>query len=398
MKVHCTHNQMVELSELKPHPKNRNKHPKEQIERLAKILKYQGWRYPVKVSKLSGFVTSGHGRIDAAKLNGWTSVPVNFQDYESEEQEYADVQADNAIASWAEMDLSSIHTDLPEMEPFDLDLLGIKGFELDPEPGKTDEDAIPENVPAISKLGDLYQLGNHRLLCGDSTDPDAISRLMNGEKADMVFTDPPYNHGSEDSLIASTVSQSMRRLKNSEWDRSFDIDTALATIDLVKSENSTVYICTSHHLAGKVFAWQAIAAKQGGYCVWVKPNPMPSLMKRHWTWDHELICYSTYGKHTFNFPKEGHAPASWVIQKNQVNDLHPTMKPVAVCEMAISHSSKVGDVVFDGYLGSGSTLIACEKTNRKCYGMEIDPHYCDVIIKRWEDYTGKKAEKVEKLG
>ena len=101
MKVHCTHNQMVALSELKGHPKNRNKHPKEQIERLAKILKYQGWRYPVKVSKLSGFVTSGHGRIDAAKLNGWTSAPVNFQEYESEEQEYADVQADNAIASWA---------------------------------------------------------------------------------------------------------------------------------------------------------------------------------------------------------------------------------------------------------------------------------------------------------
>lgn len=132
MKVRCTHDELVSISKLKAHPKNHNKHPEDQIKRLAQILEYQGWRYPVKVSKQSGFITSGHGRIEAAKLNGWKKVPVNFQDYESEEQEYADVQADNAISNWAMLDLSLINADLGDLGPdFEIDLLGIKNFSLD---------------------------------------------------------------------------------------------------------------------------------------------------------------------------------------------------------------------------------------------------------------------------
>lgn len=132
VKIRCTFDKLVLVSDLLPNPRNRNVHSKEQIERLAKILDYQGWRYPVKVSKRSGFVTSGHGRIEAARLNGWESVPVNFQEYETEEQEYADVQSDNAIASWAELDLSGINLDIGDLGPdFDIDLLGIKDFTLD---------------------------------------------------------------------------------------------------------------------------------------------------------------------------------------------------------------------------------------------------------------------------
>lgn len=143
MKIHCTYNELVSVDELKPHPKNRNTHPKEQIERLANILQYQGWRYPVKASKRSGFVTSGHGRIEAARLNGWKNVPVNFQDYESEEQEYVDVQSDNAIASWAELDLSGINQDIIDLGPdFDIDLLGLKDFVLD----------LSEKAPLDDKL------------------------------------------------------------------------------------------------------------------------------------------------------------------------------------------------------------------------------------------------------
>jgi len=132
MKIHCAHDLMVPASQLKPHPKNRNKHPAEQVVRLAKILEYQGWRYPIKVSKLSGFITSGHGRLLAAKHLGWDQVPVNFQDYDSEEQEYADVQADNAIASWSELDLSAINSDIVDLGPdFNIDLLGIQNFKID---------------------------------------------------------------------------------------------------------------------------------------------------------------------------------------------------------------------------------------------------------------------------
>jgi hypothetical protein len=131
--VRCAHDQLVPIGDLRPYPKNRNKHPEEQIKRLADILKYQGWRYPVKVSKQSGYVTAGHGRIEAAKLNGWIEVPVNFQDYDDEEQEYADVQADNAIASWAELDVSGINTDLADLGPdFEVDMLGLRKFMLEP--------------------------------------------------------------------------------------------------------------------------------------------------------------------------------------------------------------------------------------------------------------------------
>lgn len=133
--VRCAYDKMVPISELKAHPKNRNNHPTDQIERLSDILKFQGWRYPVKVSNQSGHVTSGHGRIEAARRNGWDTVPVNYQDYDSEEQEYADVQADNAIASWAELDLSAINTDIADLGPdFDINLLGIKDFGIDPPP------------------------------------------------------------------------------------------------------------------------------------------------------------------------------------------------------------------------------------------------------------------------
>ena len=132
MKVHCKYDEMVPVRDLKPHPKNRNKHPEEQIKRLAKVLEYQGWRYPVKVSTRSNCVTSGHGRIEAAKLNEWAEVPVNYQGYDSDEQEYADVTADNAIASWSELDLAAINMDLGDLGPdFDIDLLGIKNFLLD---------------------------------------------------------------------------------------------------------------------------------------------------------------------------------------------------------------------------------------------------------------------------
>ncbi len=169
MHIHCSHSDLVDINTLKPHPKNRNKHPKDQIVRLARILAYQGWRHPVKVSTRSGFVTAGHGRIEAAKVNKWTQIPVDLQDYESDEQEYADVQADNAIASWAELELESINLDLAELGPnFDLDMLGIEDFVLDPsERGSTDEDNIytrkiespiyePQGpCPPISALVDL---------------------------------------------------------------------------------------------------------------------------------------------------------------------------------------------------------------------------------------------------
>lgn len=395
MKIHCAYDKLVSVDELKPHSKNANRHPKDQIKRLAKILDYQGFRYPVKVSKQSGFVTSGHGRIEAAKLNGWKEVPVNFQDYESMDQEIADLHADNAIASWAEFDLDFLSQQLPEIN-IDLELLGLKELPQIEFVSEVDEDSVPEiKEEPISKLGDLYQLGEHRLLCGDSTNIQHVERLMNGEKADMVFTDPPYNHASDEKLVSQSVRQAMKKLAESEWDKNFSFLDVSGSISAVLAENSTVYICTSWHLAGEIWNWMKERSNYSGYCVWHKTNPMPSLMKRHWTWSTELICYATYGKHIFNFPTTGHASNVWQVQKNRVNDLHPTMKPVEIPEIAILHSSNAGQNILDLFGGSGSTLIACEKTNRKCFMSELDNHYVDVIVRRWEKFTGKTAYLIE---
>lgn len=186
----------------------------------------------------------------------------------------------------------------------------------------------------------------------------------------------------------------MKKLSEAEWDKDFDIKTALQRIEEVLAEDVTVYICTSHFLANDIWQWLKGWAKHNSYCVWCKPNPMPSLSKRHWTWNTELICYGTRGNHTFNFPKDGHALSSWLINKQNGATGHPTEKPIEVPATAIKHSSKEKDVVLDLFGGSGSTLMAAEQLKRKCYMMELDPHYCDVIIARWEAFTGQKAKKI----
>lgn len=181
MKIHCQYSELVDVSALKSHPKNANIHPTDQIERLARILEYQGWRYPVKVSRQTGYVTSGHGRILAAKLNGWREVPVSFQDYDDETQEIADVTSDNAIASWAELDLGTINAFVPDLGPdFNLDLLGIKGFELDAsDKFHGDEDAVPETpIEPKVKRGELWILGEHRLLINDCTVKENVEKLL----------------------------------------------------------------------------------------------------------------------------------------------------------------------------------------------------------------------------
>ncbi len=195
--IHCAFDKLISVEELKPHPRNPNKHPKDQIKLLAHIMRAQGIRRPIVVSLRSGLITIGHGRLEAARLNGWKAYPVDFQEYESEAMEYADMVADNKIAELSEVDMAMVNADFVQFGPdFDVDLLGIPGFEIEPFDAlsKGEEDDAPK-LPVVpkTKLGDLYILGKHRLICGDATNMKHIQTLMNGEKADMVFTDPPYN-------------------------------------------------------------------------------------------------------------------------------------------------------------------------------------------------------------
>lgn len=400
MIVHCTDTKMVPIYDLKPHPKNRNSHPKEQIERLAQILKYQGWRYPIKVSNRSGFITSGHGRIEAARVLGLTEVPVSYQDYESEEQEYADIVADNAIASWSELDFSGINTDIGDLGPFDIDLLGIKNFTveaLDKFEPQCDEDEVPDNVEPIAKLGDIYQLGRHRLMCGDSTSIDAVEKLMNGEKADMVFTDPPYNvaivGGCKNPLNSNY--QSGARIQN---DSMANDDFRQFLRDFYSSAHSVtkpggvIYVC---HADLEVINFRSAMVESGWLMkqclIWVKHAFVFGRQDYHW--QHEPILYGRKEGAGHKFYGERNQSTVWNFNRPGPSDKsHPTMKPVDLIEKGILNSTESNQIVFDSFGGSGSTLIACEKTNRTCFMMELDPKYCDVIIARWEKYTGKKSE------
>jgi DNA modification methylase len=216
---------------------------------------------------------------------------------------------------------------------------------------------------------------------------------MGGRKADMVFTDPPYNVGSENKGVAQNVSKAHKDLMAADWDKDFQIEAPLNCVLAVMAKDCAVYVCTSHHLAGRIWTWMKEWSDHHSFCVWSKPDPMPSLTKRHWTWDTELIPYATRGKHVFNAENGQHSPSTWRINKQQGGEKtgHPTQKPVSVPQHAIEKSSRNNQIVLDLFGGSGSTLIACEKTARDCRMMELDPKYCDVIIKRWQDFTGQQA-------
>jgi len=383
----------VAVGDLIPYINNAKQHSEDQVTRIASSIREFGFVNPVLIDKALNII-AGHGRVLAAKKLGMETVPCVYVEGLTDAQRKAYILADNRLGELAEWDMDLVTSELEMLQELDFDI-ELTGFEMPEEQPEVeeddfDEDSVPEEPRA--KLGDLWALGDHRLICGDSTDPAVIDRLMDGVKADMVFTDPPYNIASDSKNFAADVSKAMKNLSESEWDKNFDIREVLDNILASIAENATVYVCTSRFLASDIWAWMKEWADHYSYCVWSKPNPMPSLSKRHWTWNTELICYATRGKHTFNFPKEGHALSTWTINKRNGDTGHPTEKPVEVPAMAVSHSSKENDVVLDLFGGSGSTLIACEQLNRKCYMVELSPEYVDVIIKRWENLTGQKAE------
>jgi DNA modification methylase len=390
IKVHCKYDEMVDVNNLRPYEKNRNSHSAEQIERLAKLLRYQGIRAPIVVarrtlSKEANTIAKGHGTLEAIKLNGWDKAPVVYQDFEDEDQLYAFVQSDNAIAAWSELDLSLINMDLPELGPFDIELLGLKDFVVEPADKYADQDAdaIPEKVDAITKPGDLWILGEHRLLCGDSTVKENVERLMAGEKADMVFTDPPYgmNLDTDYSKMGGTGLKHAKVIGDNA-----DFKPELIT-SIFNIESKETFIFGADY-----FAQLLPNRNEGSWVVWdkrSKGDDMVGITDGQFGSDFEL-CWSK-NKHKRELARVLR-PTGYYAARTDDRACHPTQKPIALAEWFFERWGEETALVVDPYLGSGSTLIACEKTNRKCYGMEIDPHYCDVIVKRFETFSGKKVE------
>lgn len=389
MNIHCKYDGLVDVKALKPHPKNRNKHPDDQIERLAKILKYQGIRAPIVVSKRSNKIVKGHGTLQAIKANQWDKAPVVYQDFEDDDQEWLFVQSDNAIASWAELDLKGINADIGELGPFDIDLIGIKDFVVEPaEKDLGDEEAIPEVRETDIKLGDLFILGDHRLLCGDSTDAAQVERLMNGEKADMVFTDPPY--GMKLDTDYSNIKGSAKAKIHGGGKKYKKVigDHNDFKPELINTVLSVFNYCKEIFLWGADYYSELIEKKNdGSWVVWDKRGSENADKIVGSSFE---LCWSKQ-KH-----KRDIARIKWMgaFGYSDARDrVHPTQKPIALAEWFFDRWGDKTKSVVDLYGGSGSTLIACEKTNRKCFMMELDPQYCQVIIDRWEQYTGKKAVK-----
>jgi hypothetical protein len=402
--VWCRFDEGVTLESLVPHPRNYNKHPDTQIALLAKIIKAQGWRNPVVVSKRSGFVVKGHGRIEAARLMQVDAVPVEYQDYETEAAEYADMIADNRIAELAEPDNAMLKDLLQELDTgeMDMDLTGFDAGELErlmtqfnPE-DETDSDAEAQidraeelNEKWNVKTGDLWLIGDHRLLCGDSTKAADVARLMGGEKADLCFTSPPYNLGRN-------VGLSTRNKKSNAYDGYNDDANEAEWLDLVQqsldaaASVSPFQMYNIQILAGNKLSLAEFIGNNrhrlADIGVWTKRNPQPAMAVGVMDSAFEFVfMFSNDDKPTRKLPGSFRGTVSNVYSgtvnsENESASIHSAAMPVGLCV----HFTKQLDVsvYYEPFLGTGTTMVAAQNLGRKCYGLEIAPTYCAVILER----------------
>lgn len=397
--VYCAHSQMVEIEKVVPNPRNPNKHSEKQIALLSKIIAAQGWRAPITVSTRSGFIVRGHGRLLAARKLGLAEVPVDYQAYETEAAEWADLIADNRLSELSETDDLLLKDLLQELGTgeLDLELTAYTADEIDQMLGSAKEvqeddfdadKALSEIDEAKTKLGDIYILGKHRLLCGDSTDAAAVEKLMDGQKADIAVTDPPYNvgytGGTKDALTIQNDKQEDTAF------RQF-LSSAFTNMDAAMKPGAVFYIW---HADSEGYNFRA-ACKEAGWqvrqcLIWNKNQLVMGRQDYHWK--HEPCLYGWKEGAAHLWASDRKQTTILCFDRPQKNAEHPTMKPVALLAYQIANNTKGEDIALDLFGGSGTTLVACEQLGRKCYMMELDPKYCDVIIKRWEELTGNKAE------
>ena len=367
-----------------PYAKNARVHDDAQIAQLAGSIKEFGFNNPILIDKDNGII-AGHGRVMAARKLGLTEVPTILLDHLNETQRKAYILADNRIAINSTWDNEMLSLELMDIkDDVSLAMLGFSVDELDAllnptqlTDGLTDEDAVPEvPIEPTTKLGDIYQLGNHRLMCGDSTSIDAVEKLMDGQKADMVFTDPPY--GVDYKGINNDSRDGLEDLLRGAFGNYFAISKSGASIYCFHSDRCADVF---HRVFREFFHFSSMI-------IWAK-NSL-TLSQTDYQSQHEPCLYGWMDNGTHSWHSDRKQTSVWKFDKERVSG-HTTPKPVALVEKAISNSSKSGDIVIDLFGGSGSTLIAAEKIGRHSILMELDPKYCDVIIKRWEDFTGKKA-------
>jgi len=409
----------MKITEIRPYEANAKVHPDKQLKQIAASLREFGWRQPIVVDK-AGVIIVGHGRYYAYLKHpeGIAEPRIEVADDLTDEQVRSYRLADNKLneSDW-NMDL--VKQDLIELGP-DWHLYDLTGFSRDLILDTEDrDDIVPTNAPAIAKIGDVWLLGKNKVLCGDATKKEDVARLLGEIKADMVFTDPPYNidyQGAGENTSNHIMSDNMSSEKFQEF-----LTETMKNYRETTKQGGGLYIFHSPKTQSqfeKAINDSGMTIK--AQLIWNKPSA--GLGMGDYRGKHEPFFYcgidgkiNFYGDRTntdiWDFEPTDDNLAKWAKRQKRLERLgqttiwtmkrestsdyvHPTQKPVELIQHALINSSKHEDIVTDFFLGSGSTLIACQKLNRICYGMELDPKYIDIIIKRWEDYTGEKAEKV----
>ena len=461
--VFCAHDAIVAVADVKPNPGNPNQHGEDQIIRLGSVIEANGWRAPVTISNRSGLVVRGHGRLMAAKHKGWGYVPVEYQDYASEEEETADLIADNRLAELSELDTGKLLDLVGELDTGDIpmELTGFTDEEIremmealegtgDTEDDRLDDVPVPNEVAPMSRTGDLWQLGPHRLFVGDCTKRENVERLMAGEKAQMVNTDPPYGVSYE------SQSGKFDMIEGDDLTGDDLMGTLLRPafrncVEFTKPDAAFYIWHASSTRRDFEDAMTAAGIMEKQYIIWVKPSPV--LGHADYQWAHEPCFYAEKAGQSAQFygdrsqrttwktvlrgadgtatvltggivltdgeggkvyltdkpPKgkkiryvrlksgrsiclypEDKASTVWEVSR-ETDTEHPTQKPVELAARAISNSSEAEDIVADFFAGSGFTLIGAETTGRRACCMELDPKYADVIVERYIRLTGNDA-------
>ncbi|EMJ4122004.1 site-specific DNA-methyltransferase [Pseudomonas aeruginosa] len=386
-------------AKLLPYARNARTHSDDQVAQIAASIAEFGFTNPILAGS-DGIIVAGHGRLAAAQKLGLEIVPVVVLDHLSPTQRRALVIADNRIAENAGWDDAMLRIELEslQLEGFDIDLTGFDADALaellaGDEPnndGQTDEDAVPEvGETPISRSGDVWIMGQHRLLCGDSTVAESYDRLLQGEQADMVFTDPPYNVNYANSAKDKMRGKDRAILNDNLGDGFYDFLLAALMPTVAHSRGGIYVAMSSSELDVLQAAFRAAGGKWSTFIIWAK-NTF-TLGRADYQRQYEPILYGWPEGAQRHWCGDRDQGDVWAIKKPQKNDLHPTMKPVELVERAIRNSSRPGNVVLDPFGGSGTTLIAAEKSGRVARLIELDPKYVDVIVRRWEDFTGQKA-------
>jgi len=389
--------ELTEIGRVIPYARNPRKNDAA-IAKVAASIKEYGFRQPIVVDE-EMVIIAGHTRLQAAQSLGLKKVPVHIATGLTQAQIKAYRLADNRTHEDAEWDEELLAIELGELNElgFDLDLTGFDAIELEdlldgePMAGLTDDDEVPEapKIP-VSKEGDIWLLGDHRLICGDSTKAETMKALMGDELADMVFTDPPYNVDYGQTM-KDNVRGNKRKIKNDNLGADFQKFLTDACTEMVKVCKGALYICMSSselHTLHRAFA--DAGGKWSTFIIWAK-NTF-TMGRSDYQRQYEPILYGWPEGNKHFWCGDRSQSDVWNYNKPRVNDLHPTMKPVELVCRGIENSSKTKDIVLDSFGGSGTTLIACEKLQRKARLIELDPCYVDVIVKRWEEFTGNTAK------